>query len=89
MREFNYTVEFKYGMHARPAGKIVTLCRGFNSTVTVITDKGDEANGKRLLSLMATGAKKGDKLRFVIEGEDEEQLETELKALLEKIALEE
>ncbi|MBO5313082.1 MAG: HPr family phosphocarrier protein [Clostridia bacterium] len=78
MREFKYIIRDKNGLHARPAGMLTTVAKGFESSVTVKAGE-KEADGKRLLSLMSLGAKQGTELHFIIEGEDEERAETALK----------
>jgi len=77
MESFKYTVLDEHGIHARPAGVIVNSAKGFSSEITV--KKGErEANAKRLLSLMGLGAKCGEELEFIIEGEDENAAASEL-----------
>lgn len=73
MKNFTFTIKHKNGLHARPAGMIATTARGFESEVTVTTvSNGKTFSGKRLLSLMATGAKCGDELTVEVSGPDEE-----------------
>ncbi len=71
MKEFDYTITDKNGLHARPAGMLATIARGFDSEIKVSTNE-KEADGKRLLSLMSLGAKQGMTLHFQISGGDEE-----------------
>ncbi len=85
MKEFSYTVKSKNGIHARPAGKIVNLAKGFTSSIKIYNNQ-READAKRLLSIMGLGATYGTSLCFKIEGKDENEAERELKSLL--VALE-
>ena len=78
MREFRYVDEDNNGLHARPAGMLASVCKGFDSEIKVLAD-GKEADGKRLLSLMSLGAKCGTELHFKINGTDEEEAERALK----------
>lgn len=71
MKEFRFTVEDTSGMHARPAGKLVSFLRDYRCRVTVQAN-GKEADGRRLLALLALGAVHGTELRFLLQGEDEE-----------------
>ena len=71
MKEFDFEIKDKNGLHARPAGMLATVARGFESEIRVIS-MGKEADGKRLLSLMSLGAKCGSQLHFKISGSDEE-----------------
>ena len=77
MISFFRTVKDEHGIHARPAGVLVNCAKKFSSEITV--KKGDkEANAKRLLSVMGLGAKHGETLEFIIEGNDEKEAETKL-----------
>ena len=40
MKEFDYTIKDAVGIHARPAGQLVKLVKGLDSTVTI--SKGDK-----------------------------------------------
>lgn len=71
MKEFLYTVTDPNGIHARPAGKLATFAKQFDSSVHVYYGE-KEADAKRLLSIMSLGAVCGGSLRFVIAGKDEE-----------------
>ena len=83
MREFNYTIKDKNGLHARPAGMLVTAAKGFESEIKISLN-GKEADGKRLLSVMSLGAKCGATLHFEINGRDEDQAHAALCEHLEK-----
>lgn len=82
MREFRHVVEDNNGLHARPAGMLANVCKGFESEIKVKAD-GKEADGKRLLSLMSLGAKHGVLLHFIINGSDEKEAEDAIKKHLE------
>ena len=77
MKEFDYVIEIENGLHARPAGMLSTVAKTFESNVKVRAN-GKEADGKRLLSLMALGAKRGTSLHFEISGTDEAAAEKAL-----------
>ena len=81
MKEFSYVVKSKNGIHARPAGKIVNLAKGFESTIKIYKNE-KEADAKRLLSIMGLGASCGTQLVFKIEGSDETEAQRELLSLL-------
>ena len=71
MKEFQYTVKDACGIHARPAGLLVKVVKGFSSTATL------EKNGKtcglrKLMALMGMGVKQGETVAVKVEGEDEE-----------------
>ena len=68
MKEFQYTVKDACGIHARPAGLLVKVVKGFSSTATL------EKNGKTcdLRKLMGMGVKQGETVTIKVEGEDED-----------------
>ena len=82
MKEYSFTVKDKNGLHARPAGRLVTVAKGYESEIKVRA-QGKEADGKRLLSVMSLGAKQGTELHFEISGADEAQACEALKKHLE------
>lgn len=82
MKEFTYVLKDENGIHARPAGLLVKEAAKFASKVTV--QKGEKsADGKRLFALMGLGAKKGDELKILVEGADEEDAAAALESFLE------
>ncbi len=83
MKEFSYVLTDENGIHARPAGMLVKEAGKFQSTIKV--SKGEKsADVKRLFALMGLAAKKGDKLDFKIEGDDEDSASQTLKEFLEQ-----
>ena len=82
MKEFKYVVIDNEGIHARPAGELVKLVKGFESTIS-IEKEGKKVDCRKLLALMGLGVKKGHRLRFTAQGTDAEQA---LKAIGDAIA---
>ena len=72
MKEFTYTIKDEIGIHARPAGNLVKLIKGFSSSVTIEKEGKPPVNGTALMKLMSLGVKCGDTVKFTIEGDDEE-----------------
>lgn len=72
MKEFTYTIKDEIGIHARPAGNLVKLIKGFSSSVTIEKDGKPPVNGTALMKLMGLGVKCGETVKFTIEGDDEE-----------------
>ena len=72
MREFTYTITDPLGLHARPAGLLVKQASLFTSKVRLFSGE-QEADCQRLLSVMKLCVKQNSPLRFLIEGEDEEE----------------
>lgn len=85
MKEFIWISDCS--MHARPAGMTVSIASKFKSDISIETEN-NTANAKGLFSLMGLGVKKGDKIKLIINGEDESDAETSLSEFLikEKLA---
>ena len=63
MKEFDYTIKDAVGIHARPAGQLVKLAKGLDSTIT-ITKADKTVNVTQLMKLMGMGIKCGDTVNF-------------------------
>lgn len=81
MKELNFIINDKNGLHARPAGVISETARKYSAETIIMCD-GKEANAKRLLSLMALGATSGKELHIVIDGKDEDEAYNAIKSVL-------
>ncbi|MDF1493638.1 HPr family phosphocarrier protein [Caproiciproducens sp. CPB-2] len=79
MIKFDYTIQDKLGLHARPAGMLVKIAQGSGCKISVLAN-GTTADAKRLFSIMSLCAKENDRLTFAIEGEDEQTETDRLKA---------
>ena len=71
MKEFKYVVTDNEGIHARPAGELVKLVKGFESKITIEKD-GKIVECRKLLALMGLGVKKGHEVTFTFDGADED-----------------
>lgn len=82
MKEVVVAVGATAGLHARPASMLVKKAAEFTSKISI--QKGDKvADGKRLLSILTLSAKQGEKVTVRVEGTDEEEAITAIKALIE------
>jgi phosphotransferase system HPr (HPr) family protein len=59
------------GLHVRPAAKLVVLAKSFRSDIQIIA-KGDTADGKSLVALLALAIECGTTLDIVAQGSDAE-----------------
>lgn len=71
MKEFNYTIKDEIGIHARPAGMLAKIAKGFQSEIQIKKD-GKSVNATKLMMLMGMGIKCGDTVTITVNGEDEE-----------------
>ncbi len=58
------------GLHARAASKFVDVAKNFGADIYVTNDKGETADGKRIMNLLLLGAPVGSGIRLSAEGED-------------------
>lgn len=71
MKEFKYTITDPEGIHARPAGELVKVCKEFNSKITINKD-GKSGDCKKIFAIMSLAVKNGNEVTFTFDGDDEE-----------------
>ena len=81
--EQEFTVNHELGLHARPAGRFVTLAGTFSCEVSV-ERSGEWVSGVSVLSLLSLAAGKGVRLRVRAEGPDADEAVSQLGRLLEE-----
>lgn len=82
MKQFEYNVKDKLGIHARPAGLIVKESANYSSSIMI--QKGEKtADAKKLFALMGLGVKYDDNIIVTVEGQDEDAAYEALKQLIE------
>ncbi len=73
MKEVEFVIGDPLGIHARPAGLLVKEAQRFESECLLTVERnGKSASLKKLLAVMGLGAKKGDRLKITIQGNDEQ-----------------
>ncbi len=77
MKKATYTIKNKLGLHARPAAELAKIAGQCKSTITIETSA-KKANAKSVLMLATLGAKNGVEVTVTVDGEDEEQVFTQL-----------
>ena len=66
----NYIITAPEGIHARPAATLIKLTKKYKSTVSL--QKGDTlVRLNSMLNILAIGAKGGESITVITEGEDE------------------
>ncbi len=83
MKTFQYEVKDELGIHARPAGMLVKVAKGFASKVMI--EKGEKkADASRLMAVMSLAVKQGETVTVTVEGEDEDTAFEGIKAFFEE-----
>lgn len=77
------TVKHKFGIHARPAAKIVSLCNTFDSDIEIVKEGEPAANGKNILDIMMLAAACGVELEIRADGKDEAEAIKQLTTMME------
>ena len=70
MTTFTHTVRDSVGIHARPAGNLVSEAKKYKSYIT-ISDGRHTANAKGLFNVTGMGVNCGDTVTVTIDGSDE------------------
>jgi phosphocarrier protein HPr len=73
MIEEDFVIKNKFGFHLKPLNELVRRISQFNSSVKVIKDD-QMADGKSLLDLLTLCVAKNDKIKVIVEGEDEQEV---------------
>ncbi len=83
MREFNYVITDPEGIHARPAGELVTKAKSFQSEIKIVKD-GRDADCKRIFGIMGLGVKCGQEVTMTFDGPDEDEASKALAAFMKE-----
>lgn len=83
MKEFQYIIKDKEGIHARPAGQFVKEAASFPCSVMIAKDD-KEVDAKRIFGVMGLGVKCGEEITVKTDGEQEEEAIQALSKFLEE-----
>ena len=73
MKQFTYTINDPLGIHARPAGQLAKLAKGYTETTVTITKEGKTVKASQLMKLMGLTVKQGNEVTVAAEGPQEEE----------------
>ncbi|RLD16766.1 MAG: phosphocarrier protein HPr [Caldiserica bacterium] len=76
-----YVLRNKIGMHVRPAGILAELVSKMKSDVK-IEYNGSTADARSPVAVLSLGIMPGDRIKVIIDGEDEEKVLRELDTLI-------
>lgn len=77
------TVNRQAGLHGRPAGELVQLCKKYQSEIKIGKDT-PNISANSILAIMAMGVTKGEKVVVSADGPDEAAAMSALKELFSK-----
>ncbi len=84
MKQFEYTIKDPLGIHARPAGLLAKVAKGFGDTVVTVTKEGTTVKASQLMKLMGLGVKNGDTITVAAEGPAEDEAIEAMKKFFEE-----
>ena len=84
MKQFDYTIKDPLGIHARPAGMLAKVAKGFGETVVTVTKDGNTVKASQLMKLMSLGVKNGDTITVAAEGPAEDEALEAVKKFIEE-----
>ena len=83
MKQFDFTIKDPLGVHARPAGMLAKLTKGFGETIVTISRDGNTVKAFQLMKVMSMGIKCGHTITVAVEGPDEDRVAEEVKEFLD------
>ena len=84
MKQFDYTIKDPLGIHARPAGLLAKVAKGFGDTVVTVSKGGSTVKASQLMKLMGLGVKNGDTITVAAEGPAEDAAIEAVKKFIEE-----
>ena len=84
MKQFEYTIKDPLGIHARPAGMLAKVAKGFGDTVVTVTKEGNTVKASQLMKLMGLGVKTGETITVAAEGPAEDAAIEAVKKFIEE-----
>lgn len=76
------TILNEQGLHARPASVFAKTANKFKSNISIVHGN-DTINAKSIIIIMSLGLKKGEEIKIITKGEDEEEAMEALVSLIE------
>ena len=73
MKSFTYTIQEAVGIHARPAGLLAKLAKGYGDTVITVSKGDNTVKASQLMKLMGMGIKHGNEIIVAAEGPAEDE----------------
>ncbi len=82
MIEEEFVIKNSLGLHARPVTNLVQRISKYKSTVKIA--KNDEVvDGKSIMGILTLAVACGEKVKFIVEGEDEQEVMNVIRDLVE------
>lgn len=79
MASFEYVLKDPVGIHARPAGEVVTKAKSYAANEIEVSKGDKKADAKKLFALLKLGAKQGEKIVVTVTGDNEDAVCAEVE----------
>lgn len=87
MKEKELTLDKIAGLHIRPASDLSKLAGKFSAEIFIEKEEdGRRADAKSVLSLLSLALSRGNKIKIVAEGPDEEEAVNEIAHFIENLS---
>ncbi|MEN3013764.1 MAG: HPr family phosphocarrier protein [Endomicrobiia bacterium] len=84
MIEEEFTVNDELGLHIRPVSRLISVTSKYKSDIKII--KGNQiADAKSVLEVLALVITCGDKIKVIVDGEDEKEAMVDIKEFFKSI----
>lgn len=83
MISFQYKVQDRAGIHARPASQLIQYTSKLDSGIRIVYN-GKEADGKKIMPVISLGVKYGETIEIQIFGDQEIKESAELKKFVQE-----
>jgi phosphotransferase system HPr (HPr) family protein len=82
MIEKEFVIKNSLGLHTKPANEFVKRISKYKSSVKIFKDD-EVADGKSILEILILAVSCGEKIKVVVDGEDEEEVMKVIEDLVE------
>jgi phosphocarrier protein len=82
MIEQDFVIKNKLGLHARPAAILVQKLSRFKSSIKISKNE-EQVDAKSVMGVLTLAVACGETIKFIIDGEDEQEAMSVIKELIE------
>lgn len=84
MKHCDIIIDFKIGIHSRPAALLVRKVRSYPDCTITFVKNGRIGRGDSLIEILQLGVVEGSKVTVCVEGADEDRVLSELVSYIKK-----
>lgn len=84
MVSFEYLINDKMGLHARPVGLVVKAVKPYKESEITIEHAGKSADAKRMFAVMGLQVKQGETITVRVSGGNEQEIADTIRGIFEE-----